>query len=194
QTCRGLSHHGARVPAMTSSIVRGAFDHHVWANYQILDACAGLTAEQLATTVPGTYGSILQTVRHLVGGDRGYLNLLTNGRVTEIEEDSMDVSALRAAMTDVESGWNAVLDGGPNEDSEVVRIRDDGSKSFAPMSVRLAQAVHHGTDHRSQIATALTSLGIQPPDIDVWPWADSKHELARVPAPEPLRASAEDYT
>jgi len=78
---------------MTSSIVRDAFDHHVWANYQILDACAALTAEQLATTVPGTYGSILQTVRHLVGGDRGYLNLLTDGRVTEIDEDSMDVSA-----------------------------------------------------------------------------------------------------
>lgn len=37
-----------------------------------------------------------------------------------------------------------------------------------PMSIRLAQALHHGTDHRSQIATALTSLGIAPPEIDVW--------------------------
>src|SRR3954463_12836463 len=102
---------------MTSSIVRDAFDHHVWAHNQILDACAGLTAEQLASTVPGTYGSILPTVRHLLGADRGYLNLLTNGRVTEIDEDNMDVPALRAAMADVDSGWNAVLDAEPDEDA-----------------------------------------------------------------------------
>jgi len=54
---------------MTSSIVRDAFDHHVWANHQILDVCAALTAEQLATTVPGTYGSIIDTLRHTVGTD-----------------------------------------------------------------------------------------------------------------------------
>jgi uncharacterized damage-inducible protein DinB len=37
--------------------------------------------------------------------------------------------------------------------------------------VRLAQVVHHGTDHRSQVSTALTSLGVEPPDIDVWAYA-----------------------
>jgi uncharacterized damage-inducible protein DinB len=36
------------------------------------------------------------------------------------------------------------------------------------VGVRLAQALHHGTDHRSQICTALTSLGVEPPAIDVW--------------------------
>jgi len=34
--------------------------------------------------------------------------------------------------------------------------------------MRLAQAIHHGTDHRSQTCTALTTLGIEPPEIDVW--------------------------
>jgi hypothetical protein len=34
--------------------------------------------------------------------------------------------------------------------------------------IRLAQVLHHRTDHRSQICTILTSLGIAPPDIDVW--------------------------
>lgn len=31
-----------------------------------------------------------------------------------------------------------------------------------------AQALHHGTDHRSQICTALTTLGVEPLLIDVW--------------------------
>ncbi|HYF10884.1 MAG TPA: hypothetical protein VEC09_01130, partial [Actinomycetota bacterium] len=46
--------------------------------------------------------------------------------------------------------------------------RDDGSETHAPRGIRLAQAVHHGTDHRSQTCTALTTLGIEPPEIDVW--------------------------
>jgi uncharacterized damage-inducible protein DinB len=43
----------------------------------MLDACAGLTNEQLAATVPGTYGSILDTFRHLVAADTSYLSVLT---------------------------------------------------------------------------------------------------------------------
>jgi uncharacterized damage-inducible protein DinB len=53
-------------------------------------------------------------------------------------------------------------------DAELVRPRDDGSEAHAPRSIRLAQALHHGTDHRSQICTVLTTLGVQPPEIDVW--------------------------
>jgi uncharacterized damage-inducible protein DinB len=32
-------------------------------------------------------------------------------------------------------------------------------------------ALHHGTDHRSQVCTALTTLGIDPPAIEVWDFA-----------------------
>jgi uncharacterized damage-inducible protein DinB len=41
------------------------------------------------------------------------------------------------------------------------------------MGIRLAQVLHHGTDHRSQVCTALTTLGIEPPAIDVWDYGDS---------------------
>jgi hypothetical protein len=39
------------------------------------------------------------------------------------------------------------------------------------VGVRLAQALHHGTYHPSQICTALASLGVEPPSIDVWDYA-----------------------
>jgi uncharacterized damage-inducible protein DinB len=32
----------------------------------------------------------------------------------------------------------------------------------------LIQAINHGTEHRSQVATILTQLGIQPPGMDGW--------------------------
>ena len=54
---------------MTTSILTDAFEHHLWANERILDACAALTEEQLATPVPGTYGPIIDTLRHLIQAD-----------------------------------------------------------------------------------------------------------------------------
>ena len=44
----------------------------------------------------------------------------------------------------------------------------DGFQRWAPVGFRLAGALDHGTDHRSQICTALTSLGVEPPQIDVF--------------------------
>jgi uncharacterized damage-inducible protein DinB len=68
-------------------------------------------------------------------------------------------------------------------DATITRLRDDGTKSHAPLGVRLTQATQHGTDHRSQIATALTSLGVEPPDIDVWAYANSQGRISVDPAP-----------
>ena len=43
--------------------------------------------------------------------------------------------------------------------------------------------LHHGTDHRSQICTALTSLGVDPPSIDVWDFAALDGRLVEFPPP-----------
>src|SRR4051812_32315267 len=156
---------------MTRSVLADAFDHHVWATLVVLDQLAPLSDEQLATNVPGTYGTVLDTARHLVGADRWYLFTLTNGAVDEIEESTMDVAALRAAMEPDAAHWQALLATDPDPDEQFTLHREDGTKSHATWGVRLAQAIHHGTDHRSQLCTALTSFGIEPPEIDAWAWA-----------------------
>ena len=158
-----------------------AFAHHAWASLRLLDACLELTPEQLQTNVPGTYGSILDTQRHLVGADASYLAVLSGGRVAEIEEDGMDLAALRAQMAGHGEAWAAVLADGPDPEAIVTRHRDDGSESHAPAGIRLAQALHHGTDHRSQVCTALTSLGIEPPEIDVWDFGWQRGTVTETP-------------
>ena len=162
---------------MTRSVLADAFDHHVWATLLVLDKLAPLSDEQLATAVPGLYGSILDTARHLVGADRWYLFTLSRGAVDQIEEATMDLATLRAAMEPDGASWRQILATDPDPDAMFTLDREDGSKSHATWGVRLAQAVHHGTDHRSQICTALTSLGIEPPGIDLWDWAfaNGKH-------------------
>ena len=166
---------------MIRSVLDDAFAHHVWATLRLLDTCRALNYEQLETTVEGTYGPILETLRHLVGADASYLYALTGGDVAVIDEGAMDVAALRTAMERNRAAWVSLLAQDLDPDAVVVRRRPDGSESHAPMGVRLAQALHHGTDHRSQVCTALTTIGIEPPAIDVWDFADEHDRLAEVP-------------
>src|SRR5215217_1740386 len=152
---------------MSRPLLADAFAHHAWATLELIDACLALTPEQLDTSVPGTYGSIIGTMRHLVGADASYLHVLTDGRLPVIDEDSMDLGALRKAMERNGPEWASFVAQDLDPDAIVTRHRDDGTDSNVPLGVRLAQAVHHGTDHRSQICTALTTLGVEPPEIDV---------------------------
>ena len=154
---------------MSRSLLGDAFAHHVWATLRLVDACLALSPEQLGSAAPGTYGSILETLRHLVGGDSGYLFVTSGERTLLIDEDHMGLPELRAAMERNGAGWSRLLEGDLDPDAVLKEVDDDdGYQRDAPLGIRLAQALHHGTDHRSQICTALTTLGLEPPAIDVW--------------------------
>ena len=168
---------------MNRPILADAFGHHVWATLRLIDVCLPLTEEQLAAPDPSTFGSILDTLRHLVGADCSYLELLSGGKVTDIDEASTDLPALRAAMAANGPVWAEVVAGDLDPDRMIVRRRDDGSESHAPLGIRLAQAIQHGTDHRSQVCSALTKLGITPPEIDAWDFAQHDGRMTEVPAP-----------
>lgn len=157
---------------MTDRALRTAFAHHTWATVRLIDACTSLTPERLAQPVPGTYGPILGMMRHIVGADAWYLFVLTGGRSPEIDEDVMELPELRAVMERHASAWPELLAQIADPDADVLAHRKDGTVGHAPAGVRLAQVVHHGTDHRSQICTGLTALGVEPPEIDVWAFGE----------------------
>jgi len=153
---------------MSSSLLMDAFAHHLWATLRLIDACLTLSPEQLRTAVQGTYGSILDTMRHLVDGDSSYLRPMTDEPTAVIGAERLDLPYLRAVMEGHGAAWSRLLDQGLDPDADFVEHDDDGFVRHAPAGIRLAQALHHGTDHRSQICTALTVLGVDPPPIDVW--------------------------
>ena len=166
---------------MSKHPMNDAFAHHVWATLTLMDVCLALDPGQLETAVPGTYGSILDTMRHTVGADASYLFVISGGHTPVIDEDHMDLGELRAAMEGHGAAWSAILADDPDPDTVLERHREDGSETHAPVSIRLAQALHHGTDHRSQICTALTTLGVEPPFIDVWDFGLTEGRVVEVP-------------
>ena len=50
--------------------------HNAWATAQILEFCRVLDAQTLNATVPGTYGTIIATLRHLIYCEIDFLERL----------------------------------------------------------------------------------------------------------------------
>jgi uncharacterized damage-inducible protein DinB len=165
---------------MTATMLNDAFAHHGWATIQLIDACSELQDHQLRTGTPGVYGSIIETLRHLVSSDCSYLRV-TSGEHPDFDADSADLGELRGETEKHEAEWSTLIGRELDGDQWLVRRRPDGSETHATIGIRLAQALHHGTDHRSQVCTVLTNLGIEPPAIDVWDYGMAHDRTRRTP-------------
>lgn len=152
---------------MTPSLLHDAFAHHIWATERLIDACAAVPSDQLETPVPGTHGSILSTFRHLVGTDCWYLSFFREPAAPIAWKAEPSLAVLRSTITRNGAAWTQLLAGEIDPDADVVE-HGDGWNFHAAVGLRLAQVIQHGSDHRSQICTALTSFGLAPPELDLW--------------------------
>jgi uncharacterized damage-inducible protein DinB len=169
--------------SMPTSLLTDAFAHHIWATETVIDACTALSSEQLATPAPGTFGPIVDTLRHLVSSDSWYLSFFRPGTEQIDERAETALADLRSIIARNGTAWTDVLADRIDPDADMPEIGDTGWEFHAPAGVRLAQVVQHGNDHRSQVCTALTSLGVEPPDIAVWAFAEATGRSRSVPEP-----------
>ena len=70
------------------------FEYHKWANLHLLDVCATLTDEQLQLTAPGTYGTIADTLQHMLSAEQRYLRRLSGIEPLMSERDEFPGIAL----------------------------------------------------------------------------------------------------
>jgi len=154
------------------------FRHNAMMNTRLVDTCRQLSPEQLGATAAGTYGSIGSTLVHIANAQEGYAaRILGTERPERLPEDpfpGFDALTERFGNGDALLEEAATRAGGEHE---VQVTGDDPPGTFRmPASLILLQAVNHGTEHRSQVATILTQLGIQPPEMDGWTYFfDSGH-------------------
>jgi uncharacterized damage-inducible protein DinB len=149
------------------------FRHNLWANLRLLDACAALDEQQLAATVPGTFGTIYDTLGHIVRAEQGYLRRLS-GREPEHplrREDTPDIATLHFHAQNTGGGLIEVAANVQPSDAKFVKWDIEGQDRTVPDGILLAQVINHATEHRAQIMTILTQLGIEPPELSGWAYA-----------------------
>ena len=153
------------------------FGHKTWATLALIEFCQGIGDEVLDATTPGTYGSIRDTLRHLVQSEEGYFRRVTDRRLSEpLPDGPVALSELAARIRRLGPEWEKAA-----RDESLARrdvTTDDGWRLKAALV--MAQAVHHADDHRTHVMSVLSACGVEGPDLDVWSYADATGRVEHV--------------
>lgn len=166
-------------------ILRDAFAHEAWANSALLSFIEGLTPEQRRASTPGAYGGLADTLRHHLDAAAWYQHRLGLDRLPWEAEDlhTDDPAELRRRADQVAARWEELL-ARPFDPERIIDVADDeGPPEHIPAGVYLAQVFNHGSEHRDQICTILTTLRITPPELDVWAYAYATGRIRVDPTP-----------
>jgi len=143
------------------------FKYNRWANLTLLDLCAELSDEQLDATTPGTYGSIRDTLWHILSCEEGYVRHFTGTTPLPPLKEMAEFPGFAELRRRAERSGSELITIAEQRDlSETFWL--DGGAYESPAIIVLIQAINHGVDHRSQIATILSLQGIEPPDLAGW--------------------------
>lgn len=154
-----------------NAILADLFRHNLWANLALIDVCADLPDEALETIAPGTFGSVRATLAHLAGAEERYVSGLIGGperRNPTLEERGLDLADMRRHLQ--ESGDALIAYAETVSGDPTLTVSWHGEQYQMPASLFLVQAIDHATEHRTQIKSALTIAGHEPPEIDGWTW------------------------
>jgi uncharacterized damage-inducible protein DinB len=154
------------------------FEHNNWANLQIIQACTALPDEQLdVEPQSATKGSIRRTLLHLVASQQGYLSLLTLP-VEERSEIRLAFDQLQESVSASGEGLLSLARDGLSSPSENrLQTRD---RYWVEPWVVMVQAINHATEHREQIKSMLSAVGVTPPEIDGWDYGLATNALVPI--------------
>jgi uncharacterized damage-inducible protein DinB len=149
-----------------------------WANQQLLAACQGLSESELDTTMPGAYGSIRQTLRHIIRAETYYVRRLT-GKPPDPPPFQWDAKPSVAEIKAYAAQVGEALVDVANRVGLTDRVDDDDNEGKPVQYHALAvfiQIVEHGIEHRTNITTILNT-GLAPaPDLQGWGYLDAHPE------------------
>jgi uncharacterized damage-inducible protein DinB len=160
-----------------TSVLTTLFAHNTWANLKLLSFCAGLSDAQLDTAAIGGFGSIRDTLEHIIGAELSYVERV-NGKLPEkpLSRDQFSgFEVLQDAARWV--GDELLLLALSARNDTVVRQRPPRPIYQYKLASLIAQSINHSTEHRAQIAAIITQLGMEPPDMSGWQYMDEIGEL-----------------
>ncbi|GHO87376.1 DinB family protein [Dictyobacter formicarum] len=150
------------------------FEYNLWANLRLLDACEQLTDEQLDATMIGTFGSVRETLMHLFASEEGYVRSFTGTTPTPPLKELTTFVGFDELRRRAELSGKALITISKERDLSQTFYLDGGTYECQAYIVAI-QAINHGIDHRSQIATLLSQQGIELPALDAWGYNDSMY-------------------
>jgi uncharacterized damage-inducible protein DinB len=131
-----------------------------------------LTSEQLDASISGAFGSIRDTLQHIVIAEQSYFSRISTGQPYRRPQDAPPLT-LAEMMELVRTSGSGLIAWAPKvQASDTVQVDWDGTPRDVPKTIILTQVINHATEHRAQIMAILTQLGIQPQELSGWAYFD----------------------
>lgn len=152
------------------------FRHNAWATATLLEYCRGLSEKELDQSDSiGTFGTIIETLRHFVTAE-GYYRFLVSGEWPNWEwtpDEQPGLEVLEERAKDNAAFWEEFLAGGVDPETTITNQGRGDEEHETKLGVILAQVLNHGNDHRSQVSMMITGLGKEPPDLQAWSYGQA---------------------
>ena len=156
---------------MTVQDLKGLFDYGYWANDRLCGVLSQLTTDQFTQSVAGSYGSIRNTMLHMLSAEWGWLERCggTPRGPALNAQDYPTVASLFDRWKYVEARVREFLS--TLQDEDLGRVVEFAIGGGSKQSMALGQLMHHaaihGVHHRGQVALLLRTLGHVPGNFDV---------------------------
>jgi uncharacterized damage-inducible protein DinB len=156
---------------MTVKDLESLYDYGCWANRKLFQVISQLTPEQFTRDVAGSYGSIRNTMVHILSAEWGWLDRC-GGQTRGPRLNPTDYPTAKSLL----ETWNKVE---AYEREFFSKLKDDDlgrdveytlvppEKRSMPLGELMHHAVNHGVHHRGQVALLLRLLGYAPGNFDI---------------------------
>jgi uncharacterized damage-inducible protein DinB len=157
---------------MTIKDVERLYDYGYWANRKLMPVLDRLTPEQFTQQVAGSYGSIRNTLVHLMSAEWGWIDRCGGHKRGPAlkAEDYPTLASIADTWSAVEGHVRAFLASlGDADLTRTVEFRLPQSEQAHAMRIGdlLQHSCNHAVHHRGQVALLLRSLGFVPGNFDL---------------------------
>ena len=164
---------------MTVKDLERLFDYSHWANRKLFEVLSQLTDEQFTQVVAGSYGSVRNTLVHVLSAEWGWIDRCggTPRGPALKPADYPTVASVRDLGQHVERYGHEFLS--ILRDDDLDRIVEwalgGGPSRKSHLGELMQHAVIHGVHHRGQVALLLRLLGYTPGNFDILFYDDRPH-------------------
>ena len=156
---------------MTAKDLTTLYDYGYWVNRKLFPLLLRLTPEQFTQPVAGSYGSVRNTLVHVLSAEWGWLDRCGgHARGPALKADDYPTAqSLIEQWTRVEGYVREFLRG--LTDADLDRVIEFTLPGMPPRAMALGELMHHGMNHgvhhRGQVAILLRLLGVTPGNFDI---------------------------
>ena len=162
--------------------------HMAWANHQIFSKVAELDDKALDTYAVNPEWTVREITRHIASSATWYgwrlldksswseaEHALWQAKLDETETPATTMKDLQIVIDCLAAADSVLLDAARLPEGTVIR-EWEGKTIIRARSTIISQAIHHATEHRAQLVSALEARGfttINLDDYDLWSYADT---------------------